>query len=111
MAISDLIEQIAAAWPAYHQKERVDSRDPVYAMITVQFPEALQPNVAAFNSIGIEGSTGQGNITAAPWIGLFDWRLTTSATKESSVNLRSESILNCFLEEAPTGATREQLGC
>jgi hypothetical protein len=29
MAIGDLIEQIAALWPAYQQKERVDSRDRV----------------------------------------------------------------------------------
>jgi hypothetical protein len=80
MAIRDLIGQIATLWPAYHQKGRVDSRDLVYELVTTQFPEALLPHVAAFNSIRVEGSTGAGNITAAPWIALFDRRLTTSAT-------------------------------
>ena len=82
MAIRDLIEQIAALWPAYHQKGRVDSRDPVYELVTTQFPEALLPHVAAFNYVKAEGSTGRGEITAAPWIALFDRRLMTSATTE-----------------------------
>lgn len=80
MALRDLIEQIAADWPTYHQKETVESDDPVFEMITVQFPHALQPYVAAEDTIVVEGSSGRGNITAAPWIALFDRRLTTSAT-------------------------------
>ena len=82
MAIRDLIEQISALWPAYHQKGQVDSHDPVYELVTTQFPNALLPHVADLNSIVVEGSTGAGNITAAPWIALFDRRLTTSATAE-----------------------------
>jgi hypothetical protein len=82
MPIGDLIEQIAAVWPAYHQKETVDKTDPVYDFVTTQLPAALQPHVQAFSSIDLEGSTGRGNITAAPWIALFDRRLTTSATEE-----------------------------
>lgn len=64
------------------QKGRVDSHDPVYELVNRQFPETLLPHVAAFNSIVVEGSTGAGNVTAAPWIALFDRRLTTSATTE-----------------------------
>ena len=82
MRIRDLIEKVAVQWPPYRQKGRVDSSDPVYELVTAQFPEALQSHVAAFKSILVEGSTGAGNITAAPWIGLFDRRLTTSATAE-----------------------------
>jgi hypothetical protein len=82
MAIRDLIQQIVAAWPAYHQKGRVDKNDPVYTLVTRLFPEALLPYVAEYESIVAEGSTGAGNITAAPWIALFDRRLTSSATTE-----------------------------
>ena len=60
MAIRDLIEQIAAAWPAYHQKVQVTKNDSVYEMVTVQFPQALQPYVAADDTIVVEGSTGAG---------------------------------------------------
>ena len=80
MSIKALIEQIAAGWPSYRQKVRVDKTDPLYALVTVHFPQALYPYVAAYETIMPEGSTGAGNITAAPWIALFDRRLTTSAT-------------------------------
>jgi hypothetical protein len=80
MTIRDLIEQIAAGWPAYHEKETVTKNDPIFEMVTVLFPQALQPYVATEDTIVPEGSTGAGNITAAPWIALFDRRLTTSAT-------------------------------
>jgi 5-methylcytosine-specific restriction enzyme MrcB-like protein/uncharacterized protein DUF3883 len=80
MLIKDLIEQIAAGWPSYHLKVRVDKADPLYALVTEHFPRALYPYVAAHDTIIPEGSTGAGNITAAPWIALFDRRLTTSAT-------------------------------
>jgi len=82
MAIRDLIQQIVAGWPAYQQKGRVDKTEPVYTLVTSLFPEALLPHVAEYESIVAEGSTGAGNITAAPWIALFDRRLTSSATTE-----------------------------
>jgi hypothetical protein len=80
ISIRDLIRQIATGWPSYHRKLRVDKTDPVYALVTVDFPKALHPRIASYDNITPEGSTGAGNITAAPWIALFDRRLTTSAT-------------------------------
>jgi hypothetical protein len=82
MTIGDVIKQIAAGWPAYHQKAQVDRQEPVYDLVTMQFPEVLRTHVADFTYIVEEGSTGRGNQTPAPWIALFDRRLTTSATKE-----------------------------
>ena len=80
MLIKELVEEIATGWPSYHRRVRVDKTDPLYALVTVQFPQTLYPYVAAHDTIMPEGSTGAGNITAAPWIALFDRRLTTSAT-------------------------------
>ncbi len=79
-SIGDLIRQIAAGWQSYHRKVRVDKTDPVYALVTADFPKALRPYIASYENLTPEGSTGAGNITAAPWIALFDSRLTTSAT-------------------------------
>lgn len=80
MPIRELIEEIAAGWPAYHARVRVEKSDPVYAMVTKRFPAALQPHVEEFDNLIMQGKTGAGNITAAPWIALLDRRLTTSAT-------------------------------
>jgi hypothetical protein len=78
--IRDLIREIAADWPSYHRKARVDKADRVYALVTVDCPSTLCRYIAGYDNVTAEGSTGAGNITAAPWIGLFDCRLTTSAT-------------------------------
>jgi len=80
MPIRDLIARIAEGWSTYRQKLRVDGKDPVYAMVVEQLPDEIRRHVSAFDKIIVEGSTGAGNITAAPWIALFDSRLTTSAT-------------------------------
>lgn len=81
MAIRELIQQIAAGWRSYQQTARVDKNNSLYSLVVRQLPAELQATVAAFDTVVAEGSTGQGNITAAPWIGLFDRRLTTSATR------------------------------
>jgi hypothetical protein len=80
LSVATLVRQIATEWPSYHRKGRVDKTDPVYTLVTVDLPKALIPYVANYDNIIVEGSTGAGNITAAPWIALFDRRLTTSAT-------------------------------
>jgi hypothetical protein len=112
MAVRDLIEQIAAGWPAYSQKGLVDKNDPVCALVTVQFPQALQPHVAAYDNIVLHGSTGTGNITAAPWIALFDRRLTTSATTEYYVVYLFSTDMSTVTLSLAFGTTqfKEQFG-
>jgi hypothetical protein len=80
MAIRDLLAQIASGWSDYRSKNQVDREDPVYQLVVEQLPEALRPHLKSFDTIVVQGSTGAGNITAAPWIALFDSRITTSAT-------------------------------
>ena len=82
MAVGDLFKEIAAEWPSYLQKTVVTKNDPVYSLVTVDLPRELTAITADFEFIRVEGSTGAGNITAAPWIALFDRRLTDSATRE-----------------------------
>jgi hypothetical protein len=80
MGIRDLIEQIAANWSDYHQKHVVDKQDSVYSLVVQKPHEVLSPLLSENPYLLIEGSSGRGNITAAPWIALFDRRITTSAT-------------------------------
>jgi hypothetical protein len=80
--IQHLFQQIAAQWPAYRGKQRVDSSDSVYSLVVSKSEEVLRPSLGAYPHLLIEGSTGRGNITGSPWISLFDQRLTTSATRE-----------------------------
>ena len=78
MAIRDQILQIAEGWPAYHQKGRVDKNDRVNMLVTHLVPDTLRPHVAMHESIAVEGSTGAGNITAAPWTAQrFGWEAWT----------------------------------
>lgn len=80
MEIRDVIAQISSGWAAYRDKEHVDKDDPVSVLVTSHFPDAIRAHLAAYDMLVVKGSTGQGNITVAPWIALFDRRLTTSAT-------------------------------
>jgi len=82
MAVGDLFKEIAAGWPSYLQTTVVNKKDPTYSLVTVDLPKELRSTTANFEFIHVEGSTGAGNITAAPWIALFDRRLTDSATRE-----------------------------
>jgi hypothetical protein len=80
MEIRDVLQQIAAGWPAYHKKGRVNKNETIYALVTKQFPEAIRLYLQAYGHLKPKGSTGAGVITAAPWMAVFDLRLTTSAT-------------------------------
>ena len=79
MSIRSLLEEIAQKWPAYFEKKRVSGAEDVFTAITKALPIELKASLQA-QDLEVQGSTGQGNITAAPWIAIFDRRLTTSAT-------------------------------
>ena len=79
MSIRSCLEDIAQRWPAYLAKRRVSKADDVFVTITKTLPAELKQSLHG-QDFEVEGSTGLGNITAAPWIAIFDRRLTTSAT-------------------------------
>ncbi len=79
MPIRPLLEDIAQRWPAYLAKKRVSSAEDVFTKVTKTLPAELKELLHA-QDLEVEGSTGLGNITAAPWVAIFDRRLTTSAT-------------------------------
>jgi hypothetical protein len=48
MLIGRLIEEIAVGWPSYHQKTVVTKNDPMYSLVTDEFPQALKLHVPGF---------------------------------------------------------------
>jgi hypothetical protein len=82
MPIRELVHEIAAGWREYHEKIRVDKKDSEFDLVVNQFPRVLDQYLSEYENKLVQGSTGAGNITAAPWIAIFDQRLTTTATRE-----------------------------
>lgn len=80
MSIRALLLDIAAQWPAYAANKTTDRTAPTYVLVTKTLPEQLKALLGATSNLRVEGSTGAGNITAAPWTGVFDPRLTSGAT-------------------------------
>jgi hypothetical protein len=81
MAIRTLLQEIPAVWPAYMAKKTVDKTDPVHLLVTETLPDELKRHLGPYSNLNTDGSTGQGNITHAPWAGVFDPRLTNTPTE------------------------------
>jgi hypothetical protein len=80
MPMREVLQEIAAGWSSYRRKGRVDKTDLVHSLVARQFPQTIRPYLPKYEYLKFKGSTGAGNITAAPWIAVFDPRITTSAT-------------------------------
>lgn len=81
MALRSLITRIRDGWEAYRNLSVVSKDAPLYAVVARDFPSALRPLQSDPTIYKLQGSTGAGNITAAPWIATFDTSVTTSATR------------------------------
>lgn len=83
MAGRELLQAVAAGWPAYRALKTVNSTTPLYRYVTQDIPATLRAwlPVQHRGAFLVQGSTGAGNITSAPWIATFDPRVTRSATE------------------------------
>jgi len=83
MAGRDILQAIAAAWPAYRALKTVSSGEPLYQLVIRDLPDTLNTWLPEQRRNGLiqQGSTGAGNITSAPWIATFDPKVTQSATE------------------------------
>ena len=80
MNIRNLISEIAQEWPDYKALVKVEQAKRAYDLVVNKFPEQLASIAENKDYLLFRGSTGQGNITAAPWIATFDKRITDVAT-------------------------------
>jgi hypothetical protein len=81
MPLRNLIQEISSQWPEYRKKKKVDKTTDAYDLVVNKFPNQLKEYAKNTNYLKFHGSTGQGNITPAPWIATFDTRVTESAER------------------------------
>lgn len=82
---------------------KVDSTAMYYSLIMKQIPEAIRSFVGP--DYLVKSSVGQGMKTKYPWIGIFDSRLTTSATKGLYVVVLFQSNMQGFYLTVDQGIT------
>jgi|SRR5581483_894630 len=82
MPIRDLILKVKEGWPDYRSKRFTNRNNETYKIVVGEFPEFLKSISPHRDLYEFVGSTGQGNITAAPWVAALYKSLTTSSTKE-----------------------------
>lgn len=81
MELRKLIADIRDGWLEYRRLKVVSGGHPEYKLIVEDFPRELGQLLPEASACELQGSTGRGNITAAPWIATFDPTVTRSATQ------------------------------
>ncbi len=106
MTIRNIISEIVAEWPKYKESRKVDKNARAYDLVVNAFPGSLQSIAQNTDYLKFHGSTGQGNITAAPWVATFDTRITSSATSGFYVVYLFSIDLKCIFLEFGFGTTQ-----
>jgi hypothetical protein len=75
-----MLQEIADSWPEYLAAKTVNKQSRVSQLVREAWPAEIGRLLGPQSHFYIEGSDGRGNITAAPWLGVFDPRISTSAT-------------------------------
>lgn len=102
MPIKSLLQEIATQWPIYASNKITDKNARAHVLVAHELPTHLKGLLDATSNLELKGSTGNGNITASPWIGAFDPRLTTGATNGYyvvylfSVDMRTVTLAIAF---------------
>jgi hypothetical protein len=106
MTIRNIISEIVAEWPKYKESRKVDKNARAYDLVVNAFPSSLQSIAQNTDYLKFHGSTGQGNITAAPWVATFDTRITSSATSGFYVVYLFSIDLKCIFLKFGFGTTQ-----
>lgn len=78
-SLRSIIQDIADGWSEYRKERVINASNVTGKIVTDEFPRLLEKWGPADTSYIYFGSAGQGNISAAPWIAIFDPRLTETA--------------------------------
>jgi hypothetical protein len=81
MTLRDLIQEIRTGWPAYRALSQTSSAEQIFQLVETALPDELRTALQKGAAYKVEGSTGSGNITAAPWIGARDPQVSKSFTE------------------------------
>ena len=78
----DYLYEISAQYEDYRISPIVDSEHPTYDIVVRRFPHHIEGLIAdRGRDYKVKGSTGVGNVTAAPWIAILDPAVTPRPTK------------------------------
>ena len=82
-SLAELLKKISKGYRNYRKSKGTDSNDPTYKLVVRDVPSMIQKmNFIEKRNYKIKGSTGVGNVTAAPWIAIMDKAVTDVPTKE-----------------------------
>lgn len=93
------IISLANDWSLYKARKTTDGSHPIHKLIHDEIPRSLQEWTPSSETYKFQGSDGQGNILAAPWVAVFNKGITETATKGYYlVYLLSEDLQRLVLE-------------
>ena len=77
--LSSLIHQVVSGWPDYLAGKRVDKNSAMHKLVVEEVPNVFHSWTPNPNDFTFVGSDGRGNITTAPWCGVFHNQVTDTA--------------------------------
>ena len=93
------IISLVSDWSGYRARKTTDGSHPIHKLIHDEIPQSLLEWTPSPEVYKFQGSDGQGNILAAPWVAVFNRNITESATKGYYlVYLLSEDLKRLVLE-------------
>lgn len=79
MSLREMFKQVKDDYPGYYRKGKTDSNSSTYKLVERDIPKALESMTGIGPSYNIQGSTGKGNTSPAPWVAILDSRITVTA--------------------------------
>jgi MrcB-like, N-terminal domain/Domain of unknown function (DUF3883) len=93
------IRNIRSGWPDYRSRKTTNAESKIHKLIVKEFPSVLESWSSDSKKYKFQGSDGQGNILAAPWVAVFNRDITESASQGYYlVYLFSEDLKSLVLE-------------
>jgi hypothetical protein len=97
--LKEQITTLVSDWISYKSRKTTDGSHSIHKLIHDAIPMTLESWTPSHSDYKFQGSDGQGNILAAPWVAVFNRSITESATKGYYlVYLLSEDLERLVLE-------------
>ncbi|WP_404399914.1 DUF3578 domain-containing protein [Idiomarina seosinensis] len=104
----ELIVDVANSWHNYYKLKHISKEHPTDRLINTKLVSALVNvnKLHGFSEMHVDSSSGEGNITLAPWLASFDTKITRSATKGFYVVFLFSTDMKRLVLELGLGATQ-----
>ena len=80
-SIRESLKRVSQVYGEYRTNKVTNEKHEAHDLIVNQIPKLIREKIGIDKNseLLVKGSTGAGNITLAPWVGLFDKRITSTA--------------------------------